>query len=148
MDRLRNEDGMAMPAVYTVSVEEAQRMSLLGLLLKGFLERQLSSPRAARAAVNLRKTYRLHAGDMAVVLAFSEGGVTIRPAGGIVVHASLGGPMHELVGLVREGGLPRAMLAVLSGRLRIGGSVLALLALLPIMLSKAELPPNTTAGQS
>ncbi|MBI4704333.1 MAG: hypothetical protein HY744_24780 [Deltaproteobacteria bacterium] len=134
---------MAQP----VRVEDPERMNLLGLLLKGFLEERLAQAGLARRARRLRGAFGVGAGRMAVTLCFDEGGVRICKGLGAGTRACVSGPMDVMIRLVAGGGgLVAAAWAVLSGGLRIRGNPLALLGLLPVMLGRPRRRPALPAA--
>ncbi len=128
-----------------VIVDQPEQMNLLGLLIKGFVEQKLQSPKLARKASRLRGDFGLRAGSMAITLSFSPQGVVIRKGIAKRTRARISGEMGEMVELVSGGGgLISSAIAVLEGRVTIGGNPFALLGLLPIMLGKVQvkaLPP-------
>jgi len=130
-----------------VTVDQPEQMNLLGLLIKGFLEQKLESPKLARKAKRLRGAFGLQAGSMAITMTFSPQGVVISKGIAKRTRARISGPMGEMVELVAGGGgLIVATIAVLEGRVSIRGNPFALLGLLPIMVGKTPkkaLPPAT-----
>lgn len=121
-----------------VHIDDPEHMHLLGLLLKGFLERQLAIPAVQRRAAGLRGDFGVSAGSMAVTLSFSEHGVLIKKGITATARACVGGSMGAMVDLVAGGGnLWAAAGALLARRMRVRGNVFALLPLLPIMLTPA-----------
>jgi hypothetical protein len=137
-----------------VTVDQPEHMNLLGLLIKGFMEQKLESPRLARKAKRLRGAFGLQAGSMAITLSFSPQGVVIYKGIAKRTRARISGEMGEMVELVSGGGgLISSMIAVLEGRVTIRGNPFALLGLLPIMTGKATkkaLPPaaKVSPGES
>ncbi len=119
-----------------VVVENPEQMNLLGLLIKGFLEQKLHDPKLARKAKRLRGAFGMKTGSMAITLSFRPEGVTISKGIAAKTRARIDGPMGEMVALVTDGGLVLATIAVLEGRISIGGNPFALLGLLPIMTGK------------
>lgn len=121
-----------------VTVDQPEQMNLLGLLIKGFLEQRLDSPKLARKAKRLRGDFGLQAGAMAITLGFTPQGVVIKKGMAKKTRARIMGPMGEMVELVSGGGgLIASMIAVLEGRISIRGNPFALVGLLPIMTGKA-----------
>jgi len=119
-----------------VHVDDPEHMHLLGLLLKGLLERQLAVAALERRAAALRGDFGLSAGSMAVTLSFSQRGVLIKKGIAATAHACVGGSMRAMVDLVAgERPLLAAAGALLTRRLRVRGNFFALLPLLPIMLT-------------
>ncbi len=121
-----------------VHIDDPEHMHLLGLLLKGFLERQLAIPAVQRRAAGLRGDFGVSAGSMSVTLSFSEHGVLIKKgitatarAASVAAWArwSISSPAAEICGL------PLARCS--ARRMRVRGNVFALLPLLPIMLTPA-----------
>jgi hypothetical protein len=106
----------------TVSLVAPERMNLLGLLLRGLLERRL-----ARRPTRLRGEVVLGAGEMRVTVRFIGGGVELTrdPPARRAVASVLGTPA-ALLDLARGRGLLRAWLR---GLLHARGRPLALLRL-------------------
>ena len=124
-----------------VQVQEPERMNLLGLLLQGYLERQLREPSLQRKAARLRGDFGVRVGEMGVTLSFGPQNLTIRRGMEGRTRARMTAPMEELVPLVASntgtvGTYLAAVVAVLEGRISIGGNPFALLGLLPLMLSR------------
>lgn len=121
-----------------VHIDDPEHMNLLGLLLRGFLERQLAIPAVERKAAGLRGDFGLSAGSMSVTLSFSERGVRLTKGITAATRGQVGGSMDSMVDLVAGGGnLWAAVRALLGGRMRVRGNLFALLPLLPIMLTRA-----------
>jgi len=133
-----------MPSAH-IDLVDQEHMSLLGLLLRGFLAKQLGDPRVGARAVRLAGEFVLHAGAMAVTLTFIDGNVAIVEGASARARARLGGEMQALVDVVSGGGLTSAARAVLSGRLRFSGNPLALLALARVLLADVTPSPRAVA---
>ena len=127
-------------SVVMVRIDDPEHMNLLGLLLQGFLTRQLDAPALRARASRLRGDFGLQAGEMAVTLSFDGAGILIKKGFTAVARARILGPMHEMVA-VAGGGAWRGVASVLSGRVTIRGNVLALVGLMPIMLAKPPAAP-------
>ena len=121
-----------------IAVQDPEHMCLLGLLLKGFLAKQLGDPKLHRRAATLGGEFELGAGAMRVTLAFLPMGIEIRHGRAIRPRATLGGEMQELVAVASGAGLARAVRAFLTGRLRVGGNPLAALRLARVLLAEAS----------
>jgi hypothetical protein len=121
-----------------VRLEDAERMNLLGLLLQGFLSQQLTDPKLQKRARRLRGQFGVQVADMAVTLGFSPEGVLIRKGMVRPLRATVRGPMKEMIPLVTGGGLVVAAIAVLEGRISIGGNPFALLRLMPLLMASGK----------
>jgi hypothetical protein len=132
----------------SVRVDDPEHMNLLGLLLKGFLEKQLSDPKILRRASRLRGEYGIAAGQMAITLVFGPATLTLRKGISPSSRARVSGPMHEMLDLVSAGSLGAAVIAVLEGRISIGGNPFALLGLLPVLLETPHPPPALPPPES
>ncbi len=131
-----------------VRVDQPEQMNLLGLLIQGFLQQRLESPKLARKARRLRGAFGLQAGSMAITITFAPEGIVISKGIAPRTRARIAGSMGEMVALVSGGGgIVAAAIAVLEGRVSIRGNPFALLRLLPIMIGKLPqkaLPPPAT----
>lgn len=135
-----------------VKIDDPAHMNLLGLLLAGFLGKQLTDPKLARKASKLRGAFGIRAGDMAITVTFAPDGVRVSKGFAEKTRARISGSMQEMVALVAgDGGTVAAAIAVLEGRIGIRGNPFALLGLLPVMIKKVEvpaaLPPSTGASR-
>jgi hypothetical protein len=75
---------------------------------------------------------------MAVTLSFTDGGVLVKKGITATARARVGGDMRTMVDLVAgDAKLWTVGRALLSGRVRVSGNLLALLPLLPVMLATA-----------
>jgi hypothetical protein len=131
-----------------VRIEDAERMNLLGLLLQGFLSRQLVDPKLQRRARRLRGQFGVQVADMAVTLGFSPEGVLIRRGMVRPLRATVRGSMKEMIPLVTSGGLTVAVIAVLEGRVSISGNPLALLRLMPLLFASNKAKALPAQGAS
>jgi len=131
-----------------VSIEEAERMNLLGLLLQGFLSQQLAEPRLQKRARRLRGQFGVQVADMAVTLGFSPEGVVIRKGLVRPLRATVRGPMKEMIPLVTGGGFVVAVIAVLEGRVSISGNPFALLRLMPLLFASDKVRTLPAQGAS
>jgi len=133
-----------------VRVDQPEQMNLLGLLIQGFLQQRLQSPKLARKARRLRGAFGLQAGSMAITITFAPDGVVISKGIAPRTRARIAGSMGEMVAMVSGGGgLVASVIAVLEGRVSIRGNPFALLRLLPIMtgkLPRKALPPPATVS--
>jgi len=130
-----------------VRVHDAEHMNLLGLLLQGFVEQQLQSPKLARKARRVRGAFGVQAGQMAITMTFGPDGVVISKNFAAKTRARISGSMEEMIALVAGGGgAMGAVIAVLEGRLKVRGNPFALLGLLPIMVGKVKPPPALPAA--
>jgi ubiquinone biosynthesis protein UbiJ len=112
-----------------VRIHAPETMNLLGLMLKGVLERRLAA--ASPGVRRLRGDVRVVASGMAVTLRFADGGVEVTRA------APAGRPLATLEGTLTalcDAALGRRLVrAWLSGALRVRGRILALLRLLSLL---------------
>jgi hypothetical protein len=116
-----------------VRVEDPERMNLMGLLMRGLLESSLKTERGRRAAQKLRGDVRVNAGAMGVTLSFTPEEIVLRANESGRTRAHVRGDMKPLLELVAGGSL---FAPVLLGRIRVGGNLLMLLRLLPLIRSK------------
>lgn len=132
-----------------VSIDQAEHMNLLGLLLAGFLRKQLTNPRLARKASRMRGAFGVQAGRMAITLTFAPEGIRISKGFAPKTRARILGSMEEMIALVAgSGSTIAAVIAVLEGRIGIRGNPFALLGLLPIMIKKVKPPPALPVAPS
>lgn len=129
-----------------VQIDDAEHMNLLGLLLGGFLQRQLTDPKLARKASKMRGGFGVKAGRMAITITFAPDGVHVSKGFAQKTRARIIGSMQEMIALVSDGGLVSSIIAVLEGRIGIRGNPFALLGLLPIMIKKVKAPPALPAS--
>ncbi len=130
----------------SVKIDDAERMNLLGLLLGGFIGKQLTDAKLARKARKLRGAFGIRAGRMAITITFGPDGVRVSKGIAPKTRARIFGSMDEMVALVAgDGSTVAAIIAVLEGRIGIRGNPFALLGLLPIMIKKVEAPPSLPA---
>lgn len=130
-----------------VKVDDPEHMNLLGLLLAGFLGKQLTHPKLARRAGKLRGGFGVQAGRMAITITFAADGIHISKGLEHKTRARISGSMQEMVDLVAgDGGTVAAVIAVLEGRIGIRGNPFALFGLLPIMIKKVKTPPTLPAS--
>ncbi len=143
---IRSRVREAMAVDEQVRIVDAEHMNLLGLLLAGFLQKQLTNPRLARKAKRMRGAYGIRAGRMAITITFAPDGVSVTKGFAEKTRARIFGSMEEMVALVTDGGIISSMIAVLEGRIGIRGNPFALLGLLPIMIKKVKTPPALPAA--
>lgn len=113
-----------------VRVENPERMNLMGLLMRGLLESSLRTARGAKAARRLRGDVCVHAGTMGVTLSFTESEIVLRSGETGKPRAYVRGEMKPLLEVVAGGPL---IGPVLRGKVRVGGNLLMLLRLLPLI---------------
>lgn len=119
-----------------VRVVQPANMNLFGLLLAGFLSKQLASPKTAKKVRKMRGSYGIRAGTMQVTVVFGPDGVLVHRGLVCRTRARIAASVQEFVALVMAGSVLAAVIAVLEGRVCIGGNPFALVKLLPIMLTK------------
>jgi hypothetical protein len=119
-----------------VRLKDPQNMNVLGLLLHGFLRSVLEDPALAARAKGMKGCIWLRAGLMWASLCFDGKGIEIVRGKTAERRAAVEGDMHVLLGVVTSSGL-RGLLAMaglwLRGKLRLGGNLIFLLRLLPIL---------------
>lgn len=126
----QNTDSCDTGADERVVLEDPQTMNLLGLLMKGMLEINLSDERLYKRACGLRGDIRVQAGEMAVTLRFDGKGLRILRDSDQPPRASVSGSMSALLGVVvRE----RMVRSVLTRAVRIWGNPFMLLKVLPLI---------------
>jgi len=116
-----------------VVLDDAPRMNLLGLLMRGLLVTNLAEPRLAARAAGLRGAIQVTAGRMGASLTFEGARIVVstRPASG--PRARVAGDMVALLDVVAR----RALLGpVLTGKVRLGGNPFFLLRLLPLIRTR------------
>jgi hypothetical protein len=118
---------MASPRV---EVDKPESMNLLGLLMKGLLQDNLAVEANARRAEGLRGDVQVQAAGMIVTLRFGPGVVSILAGAAGPARARVRGGMEDLLGMVTGAGL---IGPVLAGRVRVGGNLLLLLRMLPLI---------------
>lgn len=129
-----------------VSIDQPEQMNLLGLLLAGFLRKQLTHPRMARKAARIRGAYGIRAADMAITLTFTPETIRISKGFSKKTRARIFGSMEEMIALVAGSGSSiAAIIAVLEGRIHIRGNPFALLRLLPLMIKNVKVPAPVPA---
>ena len=118
-----------------VRLRDPENMNVLGLLLEGFLRNVLQDAALAQRAKRLSGNVCLRAGTMWATLCFDGAGVEIVRGKTAQRRAAVEGEMHELLGLVTGGvrGMVTAVAPLLRRRLRLGGDLLFLLRMLPIL---------------
>lgn len=115
---------------FDVVLDDAPRMNLLGLLLRGLLVTNLAEPRLAVRAAGLKGTVEVAAGRMVANLAFEGSRVVIRTGPAERARARVAGDMVALLDVVAR----RALVGpVVSGKIRLGGNLFFLLRLLPLL---------------
>ena len=103
-----------------VVVEDLPHMNLLGLFLRGLLERQLEDPVVARKLEGVRGHLGIQAAGMGLVLQFEGANVVMRMGEDLHARATVSGPMAPLVDIL-VGRYPLG--AVLSRRIRVEGDL-------------------------
>jgi hypothetical protein len=103
-----------------VRIENPERMNLMGLLMRGLLETSL-------------KTAAGQSGTMGVTLSFTESEVVLRSDASGKPRASVRGEMKPLLEMVAGGSLVGP---VLRRKVKVGGNLLMLLRLLPLIRPK------------
>lgn len=116
-----------------VRIDNPERMNLMGLLMRGLLESSLLTQRGAQAARKLRGDVRVNAGTMGVTLSFTESEIVLRSEENGKPRASVRGEMKPLLEMVAGGSLVGP---VLRGKVKVGGNLLVLLRLLPLIRPK------------
>jgi hypothetical protein len=121
-----------------VRMEEPESMNLLGMLLHGFLKKQMQTPQVRRRACRLRGDFGLQVGPMAVTLSFSPDSVVVKKGLSNRTRARIIGPMREVIPLVTGAGYVSSFIAWLEGRISIRGNPFALLSLLPVLMNRTR----------
>jgi hypothetical protein len=115
-----------------VRLRNPREMNVLGLLMNGFLGAALRNPSLAARARSMRGDVWLRAGKMWTTLSFDGNGIEIVRGRTETRRAEVGGEMDTLLGVVTGAGMVGPFLA---GKIRIGGTPLFLLRMLPILTS-------------
>jgi hypothetical protein len=128
--RWHTPDGWRTLSRWMVTIDEPERMNLLGLLLGSLLERRLAVPAAARHASKLRGDVAIDASGMRITVRFADGAIRITRGAATHAIARLGGSLTALL----DATLGRRVVAHFThGELRAGGSPIALYRLLSIV---------------
>jgi len=118
-------------APFPIVLDSPEQMNLLGLLMKGLLEENLSRPGRLAGVRKLRGDVLVQAGQMSVTLRFGDDGLLVVAGRVGRPRATVRGGMTALLGVVtRQGGLVRPVLA---GRVKVSGNLLLLLRMLPLI---------------
>jgi hypothetical protein len=108
-------------------------MNLLGYILRGLVERNLETPKGARAFSKMKGTVLVGASRMKVTLDFSGEDLVVEVGGQGKADVRVQGSMDSLLGVSLGKGM---IWPVLTRRLKVGGKVWRLLRMLPLL--KAE----------
>ncbi|MBZ0136295.1 MAG: SCP2 sterol-binding domain-containing protein [Planctomycetes bacterium] len=120
-------DSLEAPVVH---IETPERMNLMGLLMRGLLEAALRDNRVRRRARRLRGDVRIVAGTMSVTLRFTKEQILLLANVTTPARATVRGEMKPLLEVVAGESLVRP---VLSRKVRVGGNLLLLLRMLPLI---------------
>lgn len=119
-------------------------MNLLGLLMQGYLSKQLTHRRLDRKTRRMRGSIGVTAGSMAITMTFTPEAILISKGIQPKTRARVSGTMQEMLGMITHGGLISSAIAVLEGRLAIRGNPFALLPLIGLMTKKVDLPATNS----
>lgn len=108
-------------------------MNLLGYILRSLVERNLQTPKGARALSKMKGTVLVGASRMTVTLDFSGEGLGMRVGSQGKPDVRVRGSMDALLGVSLGKGM---VWPVMTRRLRVGGKFWRLLRMLPLL--KAE----------
>lgn len=124
-----------------LTIEDIERMNLLGLMLGGVIARNLAQPAGAAAARKLHGSLAVTAGKMSITLRFDRGPITLTRGAAERTRARIKGSLDGLLQVSLGRGPIRAFLA---GELSFRGSPLFALKTLPLMRA---VPPAATGGR-
>ena len=113
-----------------IQIEEPDRFSLLGHILKAALERRLAEPSEAAGVAGMTGEVFIQAGGMTACLAMDRKGWTIRSSPVGKPAAGIRGTLSALAGAAAGKGLVGS---VLRRRLRPSGNIFLLFRLLKLM---------------
>jgi hypothetical protein len=115
-----------------VAIENPETANLLGLILQSLIEGNLADPRKAARARKIRGTVLVQAGAMRVSLHCQEGRFTIARghADGEAARARVRGNLEAFLEIALGGNMVGP---VLRGEVKVGGNLLMLLKLLPLL---------------
>lgn len=133
---------------HPVVVGDPDRANLLALLLQGYLTQQVVDRRLAKKARRLRGTFGVTVGNMTVRIEFAPHAITVHSGAEGRTRARVRGAMQEMIPLVLGGSFVAAAIAVLEGRIGIGGNPFALLRLLPLLLGRRRKTPSLPSAAS
>lgn len=108
-------------------------MNMLGYILRCLVERNLETPKGARAFAKMKGTVMVGASRMRVTLDFSGEDLVVEMGWRDNVDVRVRGSMDTLLGVSLGKGM---IWPVVTGRLKVGGKVWRLLRMLPLL--KAE----------
>jgi len=147
-EQAANAAPMPATAGHPVVVHDPAHANLLALLLQGYLAQQVADRRLAKKARRLRGSFGVTVGSMAVRIEFAPQAVTLFSGAEGRTRARVRGAMEEMIPLVLRGSFVVAAIAVLEGRIGIGGNPFALLGLLPLLLGRPKRPALSASTQS
>ncbi len=113
-----------------VTVDDPERMSLLGLILASIIRRNLEHEENLARLKRLDGAVAVTAGEMQVTLRFADGALTVTRAQEDKPRAAVSGTMDSLMGVSLGQGMVGPWLA---GKLKTRGNLLFLLKMLPLM---------------
>ena len=113
-----------------VTLEQPEKMCLLGLLLRALLEDNLAGPRGQARARKIAGDIEVSAGGMTITLRFAEGRLTVRQGGCDEARARVRGSLPALLAVARGGGVVGPFLR---RKIRIGGNPFLMLRMLPLL---------------
>ena len=116
-------------------IEKRDEMSLLGLMLGEVLEANLSRPRGAALARQMRGSVGVRAGGMTVTIRFDRGRVALVRGLDPKVTARVKGSLDALLQVSLGRGAIRSFL---TGEIGFGGNPFFLLKVLPLMRVSAD----------
>jgi hypothetical protein len=115
-----------------VVIDKPESMNLLGLLMRSLLAANLANPSRARWVRGLEGDIEVQAGDMALTMRFHEDALTIVAGAPLNPIAKVKGTMGALLAVV-TGKWHIVVLRFLCGKIRMGGNLLTLMKMLPLI---------------
>lgn len=113
-----------------VVLDQPERQTLLGLLMKGMIEANLASGAHDDSLRGVEGDIEVRAGDMVATLRLGKGVVTILAGPAEKARARVKGDMAAFLGVASGGGLVGPLLR---GEIGFGGNPFLLLKLLPLI---------------
>lgn len=123
-----------------LTINDRDRMNLLGLMLGGVVESNLASPRGAALASRLSGALGITAGKMSITLRFKSGEVTVSRG----LESSLTSQVRGSLNSLLEISLGRSPIsAFLAGDVSFKGNPFFLFKLVPLLRSSKAIENNT-----
>ena len=115
-----------------VKIEELNRISIAGLILKKIIDQNIADPKKFAKVANLDTVINLGIGRMKLHLIMKFGNIEVRPGHHPNPTASVAGTMDAILD-VGQGRYHRVPAKFFSGKFKLGGNVMALMPLMHIL---------------